>query len=381
MSIDLKIEQILTAVEKLREVDRDGPATRRLLDALFRDVHNLKAIAAANGLTSLAAAAHELENLLHSIRTGTETAGAFVSNAIPADIWSSLKQEQKHTLRQSLAEGASVFLVQASFEVADFDRQFQSLKETLSKTGEVISTLATIGEERPGKINFRMLYARTAASDRTLPELSNISEVTAKEISPPVHATPKSTNELQALARAFEKLSAELINSGTVSFGDVFQQALRAGRAASLATGKEVDFEVRGQDQILDQTFCEVIANPLVHLVRNAVDHGVEAGDERVRLGKSRRGKIVIEVTTAEAQTTIRVTDDGRGIAPASIPLIFQPGYSTASEVSAISGRGVGLDAVKTQIEEAGGSVSVSSELGKGSTFKLTLPNSYADSV
>jgi two-component system, chemotaxis family, sensor kinase CheA len=376
MSTDPKVEQILTAVEKLREVAGDGPATRRLLNALFRDVHSLKAIAAANGLNSLVAAAHESENVLHSIRTGTATTDAFVSNAIPADIWNSLKQEQKHTLRQSIAEGASLFLVQTSFEVADVDRQFKGLKETLSKTGEVISTLATIDKERLGKISFRMLYARTAAGDRTLPDLSNMSDVTVEEISPPVHATaPQDMNELKALERSFEKLSAELINSGIAPFDDVFQQALRAGRSASVATSKEVDFEVRGQD-LVPETLCEVIANPLVHLVRNAVDHGIEAGNERIRLGKSPRGKIVIEVTTSEAYTTITVTDDGRGIDPALIPTIFHPGYSTASELSAISGRGVGLDAVKTQIEEAGGSVSVSSELGKGSTFKLTLPNS-----
>jgi two-component system, chemotaxis family, sensor kinase CheA len=374
MSTDPKIEQILTAVENLRAVAGDGPATRRLLNALFRDVHNLKAIAAANGLNRLAAAAHESENVLHSIRSGTATADAFVSNAVPADIWSSLKQEQKHTLQQSLAEGANLFLVQTSLEVVDFDRQFQRLKETLSKTGELISTLATIDKERLGKINFRMLYALTAAGDPTLPELSNI---TVEVISPPVHASaPQDINQLQALERSLEKLSAELVDSGIAPFGDVFQQALRAGRSASLATGKEVDFEVRGQDLVPGKTLCEVIANPLVHLVRNAVDHGIEAADERVRLGKSPRGKIVIEVTTSETQTTIKVTDDGRGIDPASIPLIFHPGYSTASEVSAISGRGVGLDAVKTQIEEAGGSVSVSSELGNGSTFKLTLPNS-----
>src|SRR5215207_1296020 len=161
MSTDPQVEQILTAIEELRNAVNDGPRTRKLLDALFRSVHNLKANASANSLSGLAAAAHEMENVLHSIRTGTETPDAFVSNAIPADIWSSLKQEQKHTLQQSIAEGAKLFLVQTSFEVADFDRQFQRLKERLSKTGEVISTLATIDKEQAGRISFRMLYART----------------------------------------------------------------------------------------------------------------------------------------------------------------------------------------------------------------------------
>jgi two-component system, chemotaxis family, sensor kinase CheA len=377
MNTDSQVEQILTAIEELRNAANDGPRTRKLLDALFRSVHNLKANASANGLSGLAAAAHEIENVLHSIRTGTETSDAFVSNAIPADIWSSLKQEQKHTLQQSIAEGARLFLVQTSLEVADFDQQFQSLKETLSKTGEVISTLATV--DRAGKISFRMLYTGTVEADLTS---LDIPDVIVEEISVPLTAaSPKSAIDIHALERSFEKLSAELENSGIAPVGDVFQQALRAGRSTALATGKEIDFEVRGQDLKLDQTLCEAMADPLIHLVRNAVDHGIESNDERVRRGKDPRGKIVIEVTTSEAQTTITVTDDGRGIDPASLPFIFQPGYSTASEVSTISGRGVGLDAVKTGVEEAGGSVSVSSEPGKGSTFKLTLPNSYADSV
>ena len=116
-------------------------------------------------------------------------------------------------------------------------------------------------------------------------------------------------------------------------FGGVFQQALQAGRAAALATGKEVDFETRGSDQGLDQTLCD----PVIHLVRNAVDHGIET-----------RGRVIIEIARHDDRITITVTDDGRGIDPSLIEKIFQPGFSTAAEVSNISGRGVGLDVVKT---------------------------------
>jgi chemotaxis protein histidine kinase CheA len=110
--------------------------------------------------------------------------------------------------------------------------------------------------------------------------------------------------------------------------------------------------------------------------VRNAVDHGIETSDDRISLGKQRYGKIVIEATTIENQIRITVTDDGRGIHPEQIASIFNVGFSTAPEVSAISGRGVGLDVVKTRVEEAGGSVSVSSQLGRGSAFEMTFPSS-----
>jgi two-component system chemotaxis sensor kinase CheA len=96
--------------------------------------------------------------------------------------------------------------------------------------------------------------------------------------------------------------------------------------------------------------------------VRNAVDHGIESS-----------GKIVIEAATREGETRITVTDDGRGIDSALIDQIFQPGFSTATEISEISGRGVGLDAVKTAIEEAGGSINVRSEVGRGSTFEIKI--------
>jgi two-component system chemotaxis sensor kinase CheA len=331
---------IFTAVEQLRQVAGDGPATRGILDALFRHVHNLKATASANGLNDLAAAAHEFENVLHSIRSGA--ADAPISDAIPADIWNSLKQDQKHTVKQAISEGARLVLVEADFDVADFDREFPKLKESLSKTGEVISTLPRVDNQSPGKVNFRILYAQKG-------------EATAN--------SPKPAIDLQSFERAFEKFSAELINLPAVSSEGVLQQVLRAGRAAALVTGKEVDFEVRGEE-LLDKRLVE----PLIHLVRNAVDHGIESG-----------GKIVIEAAILDNQTKITVSDNGRGIDPSLIDQIFNPGFSTAGKVSEISGRGVGLDAVKTALEEAGGTITVSSKVGHGSTFEIRLPEPSTD--
>lgn len=357
----MNADPIFNAVEQLREVAGDGPATRKILDALFRHVHNLKANASANGLNDLAAAAHEFENVLHAIRTGA--ANTLLSNAIPPDVWNSLRQDQKSTLTQSIAEGAKLFLVEANFDIADFDREFQNLEETLSKTGEVISRLPKIDNATQGKVNFRILYAQKGDVD-----LPTSAEIAIEEISTPLTTSPPAGNDLQIVQRAFEKLSAALVNLPAASSEGVLQQALRAGRAAAVITGKEVDFEVRGEELLFDKTFVD----PLIHLVRNAIDHGIEPAEERVKLGKPARGKIVIEAATLDDQTRITVTDDGRGIDAALIQQIFRPGFSTAS-ISEISGRGVGLDAVKTTIEEAGGSVSVTSEVGKGSTFEIKL--------
>jgi chemotaxis protein histidine kinase CheA len=318
-----EVEQICGVIEELRQAGENGPRKRKLIDTLFRHVHNLKAKASANALNSLAAAAHEFENVLHSLRTSPLTAGA------------------------------RLFVVQTSFDVADFDRQFQSLKETLSRTGEVISTSPRIDKERVGKVNFRILYARKAEDGETIAEFSDPSITGIEEIAP--QHSPLAGNTLED---AFTKFEAALVDLPATSFGSVFQQALQAGRAAALATGKEVDFETRGSDHEIDDALCE----PLIHLVRNAVDHGIET-----------RGRVIIEIARHDDRITITVSDDGRGIDPLLIDQIFQPGFSTAAEVSNISGRGVGLDVVKTTVESLGGSISVTSKPGHGSSFTIQI--------
>ena len=303
-------------MEQLRQAAGNGPQARKLLDTLFRSVHNLKASASANGLTSLANAAHEFEDVLHSLR------------------------------KQSLTEGARLFIVQTDFDVSDFDRQFQNLKETLSNTGEVISTEPSVNNERPGKVNFRILYAANQTPD--------IPAVTVEELVAPT--TNAFEQQLPMLERAFQRFAAEL---RPIPVDDVLAQALRAGEAAARATGKQVDFEVRGDASLLNK----LLADPLLHLVRNAVDHGIET-----------RGKVIIEITQRDEQISITVTDDGRGIPPPLVNKIFEPGFSTAEKLSELSGRGVGLDVVKTTVEDLGGAVSVRSTPGQGTSFELTLP-------
>jgi two-component system, chemotaxis family, sensor kinase CheA len=343
-TLEDQLEQITSALDDLRANRAGGPETRKAIDSLFRRTHNLKAAAAADGLHDLSQAANELENLLHSLRTGAATLNdrmlqqlAEKSTAIsesrppvPAEIWNSLKAEERHSLSQAVNEGAELFLVQTSFEVVDFDQRFQKLKEILSSTGELIS-IAPKAENNT--INFQILYAGDLSA-----QLSELANVTVSEL------------------RARE----------TISLATVMQRAVRAGQSAALLLGKTIDFELHGEDVSLEESLCRVVADPLLHLVRNAVDHGIE-----------HEGKITIQAARIPGEIRIRVTDDGRGIDPETIATgkLLEPGFSTASEVSEISGRGVGLDVVKTAVEEAGGSINVTSQLGRGTTFEFTLPS------
>ena len=326
-----KLEQIKTTLAELRSSTADGPATRKQLDALFRQVHNVKAVAVADGLTDLSRAAHELENVLHSLRTGESTLDNHVLQQLgealvetlplPGEISNSLKPEEKHALKQSLKEGAKLFLVQTSFDQSDFDQQFQNLKARLSRDGEVISVAPKVENE---KINFRILYATQSEN---------------LELAPNVSAEPIFKPE-----------------------SNLWNRIVRAGESAATALGKDINFNLRGAEIPLD----DAIADCLIHMVRNAVHHGIES-----------RGTITIAATNDEDQLKITVTDDGRGIDPQTIAsgLLFQPGYSTASQVSEISGRGIGLDVVKTTVEARSGSVKIESELNRGSTFTITIPS------
>ena len=309
---EARLKQISETIDQLRAIS--GKDRRELLDTLFRSVHSLKAAAQANGLNDLAARAHEYEDLLHAIRTGKASLDelsdfdhpqiAEIENVIPAEIRGSLKDEERHRLAECMAEGANLYLVETNFDVASFDRQFQQLIEDLNKTGEVIATAPTTEN---GKINFRILYATKSDLYRIL------------------------------------------------------DRAMRAGRSVAAAKGKQVEFSIR-VDASLDTVICDLLADPLMHLVRNAVDHGIDT-----------KGNVAIGATTVQRETRITVADNGRGIDPNTIERMFDAGFSTAREVTTTSGRGVGLDVVKSAVEQLGGTIYIMSEPGKGSTFEIVL--------
>lgn len=179
-----------------------------------------------------------------------------------------------------------------------------------------------------------------------------------------------------------------------------FQKMQRIVRDTAMALGKDIALTIQGDETEVDKTVLERIADPLVHLVRNSVDHGIENAERRKESGKNAQGQIILSARHAGGKLVIEVKDDGGGIDPAKIfkiacakgivnpnsnmsdkdkvHLIFAPGFSTKEVVTDVSGRGVGMDVVKTNIEEIGGEVVIETEVGKGSTFKIVLPLTLA---
>ncbi|HET6670148.1 MAG TPA: ATP-binding protein [Pyrinomonadaceae bacterium] len=377
-----------------------------------------------------------------------------VLSQLPPELAQALTDNEKRHIGRRYATGNSLCVVATSFEIAGFEEQFHSLREKLTETGDVISTAPAVDPEQAGRVSFQILLAsdqsiqtlrsklemfprvsitrllpasdsqdqattnlsatnalaatfiRTDLNDldRLLSAAHELSRVTTSALEGVQDRLPQErqsqfASQAEEIRRSFLQLQSDLINLRMVPLAPILQRAARAGRAAARAVAKQIKFETIGADQRLDKLLCDAIADPLVHLVRNAVDHGIESADVRAAAGKPAQGKVVIEAVRIGSRTRVRVTDDGRGIDPAtigqaaarlgidtppnldiarSVRLIFRPGFTTLPAASPISGRGVGLDIVETTVEQVGGEVRVSSERGQSSIFEIRLPVTFS---
>ena len=204
------------------------------------------------------------------------------------------------------------------------------------------------------------------------------------------------------IGRITDQLQEEVMRIRMLPVANVFNKFPRLVRDLARKAGKQVELVIRGEDTELDRSVIEEISDPLIHLLRNAVDHGVELPADRLAAGKSERGTILLTARHEESHIVLTIEDDGRGIdaervkagavqkgliteaeaaalsTEEAVDLIFRPGLSTAKVVSDISGRGVGMDIVRTNIERLNGSVLVETWPGRGSRFEIVLPLTLA---
>lgn len=218
------------------------------------------------------------------------------------------------------------------------------------------------------------------------------SEIDAKNLDEALANLDRLTNEIQT----------EVMESRMVPIDQIFSRFPRMVRDLAKSEGKEINLVIEGKEIELDRTVLDEIGDPLVHLLRNSVDHGVEKIEKRTQLGKPAAGMVRLAASRQRNNVVIEVEDDGKGMNPArmreiavkkgmmneaevnklsdtdALNLIFMAGFSGAEKVTDVSGRGVGMDVVKTKIESLGGTVRVESEEGKGSTVLLQLPLTVA---
>ncbi|HEX2831652.1 MAG TPA: chemotaxis protein CheA [Thermoanaerobaculia bacterium] len=202
------------------------------------------------------------------------------------------------------------------------------------------------------------------------------------------------------LDRKLNELQKSVIEIRMVPVGQIYSKLSRTVRKVARELGKEIELVLRGEDTELDKMMVEELTDPLMHIIRNALDHGIESPEDRRKAGKTSIGHVTLNAYQQGNSVVLDVLDDGRGIDPEKVrrvgiergligekevidqqrayELLFTPGFSTASQVSEISGRGVGLDVVKRNIQELKGTIDVMSRPGEGSTFRISLPITLA---
>ncbi len=211
---------------------------------------------------------------------------------------------------------------------------------------------------------------------------------------------PALSGPVEEIERLVAELRESVLGIRMMPIGATFSRFRRLVHDLSAELGKHIELVTEGAETELDKTMLDQLGEPLVHLIRNSIDHGIEPAGERIGRGKPERGTIRLTAVHTGSNVVIRIQDDGRGLDLARIRskavqqhlipadanltdkeicnLIFLPGFSTAREVTSVSGRGVGMDVVRRQIESLSGAISVSTEAGNGTTISLTLPLTLA---
>lgn len=370
------------------------PSERPLIDSIFRVMHTLKGGGGFLQLTNLVKLSHSAESLLDQVREGERVIDPPLVDLLfaAADAVRGLlvrleKEGQEGELGSDVLERLERYAageIPAAAPVA-----FEDVTEPDEEPEA--PELATSGgwvRVRVEQLDKLMnLVGELVLCRNQLLQVSTRSE------------NDSLTSGTQRLNLVTSELQEHITRTRMQAVGTILSRFPRTVREMSRQQSKDVRLVLEGQDTGLDRTILEAIRDPLLHIVRNALDHGLESPEERLSRGKPARGTLLIRAFHEGGQVTIEVSDDGRGIDPARIReralqrghrdvermserdlirLILQPGFSTVDEVTSVSGRGVGMDVARTSVEQIGGTVDVSTVLGCSTTIRLRIPLTLA---
>jgi len=454
---DILQEFITESLEHLAEIEGQLLAIEsagadidvELVNTVFRGVHSIKGCAGFFALTSIGELAHSLENVLNLMRerqlvptsgivdvmltaadslrgliedvknsndvdvsNHTSKLNAIATNgdrAVDADANPESLQEQRETEADNQNGDDPASDAQANTQadntnasVAESDHP--DLKET-NKTSAVADETPSSDTKAPSRVKSAESNIRVPVE--TLDVLMNLAgELVLGRNQLLQTVTTKEHGGLDAVAARINQVTSEMqdaiMQTRMQQMGTVFNRFSRVVRDLSGKLGKQCKLVIEGKDVEVDKTIIEAIGDPLTHLVRNSVDHGLENPDVRVAAGKPAEGMVCLKASHQSGKVHIEVRDDGAGIDPEKLKrkaaergiisadeaalmsdrealrLILHAGFSTAETVSDVSGRGVGMDVVRTNIEKLGGSIEVESQVGKGSAIHVTLPLTLA---
>lgn len=449
------ITEISHSLESILDEIRLGKIalTEEILRFLFKSIDFLREmITAIKDEKEIDATNYIKEiNLFKETLSAVQETGS-LSGLIDKSILKVLSDYEEHRLKVNIKDGKGIYLAKTVFSLMDFDKSLEDITKAIKSLGELISTLPTSQNLPPDSIGFNLLFGSQKPYDeikqaikRDLLELvplkikkSAPKEASLKSVSTTVRvdiekldrilntigeltlakgAVARISREMQemyghgplvidihkisqTLDRRLIELQDQVLEIRMVPTGQIFSRLSQVIRRYSREVGKQIELQMYGEDTEIDKYLAEEIIDPLVHIVRNAIDHGIEPVEERKKRGKSEMASIVLKAYQRGNHVVIDVRDDGAGIDIEKIKkkalekglieqgaelqrrelmeLIFMPGFSTKEIVSEVSGRGVGLDIVRDKVSALGGFVDVETELGVGTTFTLTLPITLA---
>jgi len=391
-------EQLSTINEQLLALER-APSASEPVSAIFRAVHTMKGMSATMGYAAVTSLAHELESLLDRVRQSELVVDRVVTDALFAAV-DALERAMEIEVAGGSAEAASAPALArlhalAGARAAAGTRAVGAPAAVSAATAAASAGDAAGRAPRTIRVELRRLDGLTNLAGELLVARGRLTDV-ANEI-----AHPALDEALAQASRLITDLHDEIMASRMVPVGQVFDRFPRLIRDAAHALGKEIELTLNGREIELDRSMLDEIGEPIVHLLRNAADHGIEQPDVREHNGKPRAGQLTLTVTRERQMVTMRVQDDGRGIDREQVlararaeglvdaavesldddelaRIIGRPGFSTAETITDMSGRGVGIDVVLTRVRALGGSVEIRSRASEGTTVTLRLPVTLA---
>jgi two-component system, chemotaxis family, sensor kinase CheA len=400
-----------------------NPTDREIINEVFRPFHTIKGVAGFLNLRSIGTLTHELETLLDRGRKGELVITAQIVDLLfdALDVLKSLVSSISAKIQGKDDEAHEVDIVPQLKKIralgsSNDDGDRSELEEEV-EAAEAAAEMATTRLDNVVEAESRsQTKVRTTAVDISssikvdMLKLDNLMDMVGELVIAQSQLSQDSTivssgsDRLQKNVSQLEKITRDVqevvMSTRMIPVKGTFQKMARLVRDVAKKAGKQVDFSMHGEDTEMDKNVTELIADPLIHMIRNAVDHGIEPPDERVKAGKDPHGSVSLSAFHKGGNVVVQIIDDGKGLNKKKIlekaiqqgivkegenlseqelnGLIFRPGFSTADKVTDVSGRGVGMDVVRKNIENLRGKVEITSEEGKGSVFTISLPLTLA---
>ena len=398
-----RLLRLSTDLLRLEEAGNDP----ELVASIFRDAHSIKGAAGMVGLDAVARVAHVMEDLLEGLRNGERMASPELVDGLLVAV-DALRSLIPGMLQgETLDDEAAVVEagVRALVDGPGGHRPPLPSAPSTEPVSEPEPEPASAERDAPPRRRadaaaetIRVPVTRLDELVRLVGESAAAHLRMGRMLADVLDVDPGTLGEFRELSHVLNELQEKTMRARMVPVATITDNLHRAVRDVARSCGKDVHWEVRGEDTELDRSMLEQLADPLLHLVRNAVDHGIEPPEEREAAGKPRQATVRLHAMQLGSEVILAVSDDGGGIDVEGVReqaarrgddiagvtdedalyLIFRSGLSTAGFISDVSGRGVGLDVVRTSVDAARGRIEVLSTPGRGTEFRIVVPITLA---